>query len=192
MKTFIFIGPSGSGKGTQVKNLMEHIEKTQENKGIFYIETGAKFRDFIKGDGYANKLSDEIYKKGARQPDFLAAYQWSQVLIHGFKGERHIIFDGTPRSLAEAQILDTAIDFFKLHDVFIIYIDVKRQLSVDRLTKRGRLDDNPGEIEKRLDWYKRDVAPAVEYYRSHKTHTFIEIDGGQTEEEVWQEIKKSL
>ena len=191
-RAYIFIGPSGCGKGTQVKNLIVHIEKTQENKDVLYIETGSRFRDFIKGEKHTNKLSKKLYLDGKRQPDFLASYMWSQTLIDEFKGEKHLILDGTPRSLNEAKVLDSALNFFNFNTVTIIFLNVGRAWSRKRLSERKREDDSLEGIEKRLDWYQEDVVPAVEYYQKHKTYTFLEINGEQTIEAVWEDIKKSL
>src|SRR4051812_13328117 len=99
-QTFILIGRSGCGKGTQAKLLQEHIEKHDESKrSIYYLETGSNFREFFKGKTYSNQLAREIYEKDDRQPDFLAIWMWSNFFIKDLKGDEHLISDGTSRSL---------------------------------------------------------------------------------------------
>lgn len=192
--TFIFIGPSGSGKGTQREHLMTHLKETQENANIFFVETGQRFRDFIKGDGRANRRAREMMEEGVRAPDFLALYMWSGILLDRLNDEEeeHVIFDGTPRSKNEAIILDTALNFFERSSVFVIFIDVSRSWATERLTERQRQDDDYEGIQKRLDWYEKDVAPAVEYYRTHPTHHFIEVNGEQSREEVRHEMLRKI
>lgn len=190
--TFIFIGRSGCGKGTQADLLIEYIKKHDDSgRDIFYLETGKKFRELIKGDSYTSRLSAEIYKEAARQPDFLAVYIWSYVFVDNLNGDEHLFIDGTPRSLLETKILDTAMEFYKREDPVFIYMNVSREWSETRLRERGRLDDLKKEdIKKRLDWFDRDVMPAVEYAKESPVYRFVEINGEQTIEEVHEEIIK--
>jgi len=193
LKTFIFIGRSGCGKGTQVKLLIEHLKESKKTEKIFYLQTGQHFRDFIKEEGLANKLADEIMDSGGRQPDFLAVWIWSNAFLKNVKNEEHLIIDGTPRSLNEARILDTAMKFYKREKPTIVYIDVSREWSEERLLARGRADDLEIEdIRKRLDWFEDDVLPAVSFYRDNSDYDFIYINGEQTIEEVSKEIMKKI
>src|SRR3989344_8107590 len=107
-QTFIFIGRSGCGKGTQAELLQEYVKKYIPDVPFLYVETGEKFRNFIKGQTFASKMSFDVYTKNDRQPDFLATYMWTHILIEDFKGHEHLMFDGAPRSLTEAKVLDTA------------------------------------------------------------------------------------
>ena len=192
-KTFIFIGRSGCGKGTQVKLLQEYLAKNDSSKKpVFYLETGAQFRDFIKGQSLTSKLSNEIYKTGARQPDFLAIWIWSHLLVENLTGDEHLIIDGTPRSLDEAKVLHTAIRFYKRAKPYVIYLDVSREWSEQKLLGRGRFDDDKAEVKKRLDWYEADVAPAVEYFRKDPEVIFLDIKGGRTIQEVHQDIISAI
>lgn len=189
-RTFIFIGRSGCGKGTQAKLLQDYIENQDEHKHpFFYVETGARFRDFIKGDKLANKLSAKIYENGDRQPDFLAAWMWSNFLLEHMTGNEHLFLDGTPRSLPEAKILDTAIKFFERQKPFVIHIDISRECSTKRLIARGRSDDkSQEEIKKRLDWYDRDVVPAFGFFDESPDYNLLNINGDQPIEKVFQDI----
>ncbi len=192
-KTFIFIGRSGCGKGTQVKLLIEHLKESKETEKVFYLQTGQHFRDFVKEEGLANKLADEIMEEGGRQPDFLAVWVWSNAFLKNVKNEEHLIVDGTPRSLNEARILDTAMKFYKRKKPIVVYMDVSREWSEERLLARGRADDLEIEdIRKRLDWFEDDVLPAVSFYRDNLDYDFIFINGEQTIEEVSKEIMEKV
>ncbi len=191
-QTFIFIGRSGCGKGTQAALLMEKL-KAEDSGDIFYLETGQRFREFVKQPNYTSGLSYEIMKRGERQPDFLAAHIWSHVLIATFNGRQHLFIDGTPRSKNEAVILDTAIKFYKLNKPFVVYMDVSNEWARERLLARGRADDKGAEgVEKRLAWFERDVMPAVEYYREHPDYHFLHINGEQSIEEVHTEFLEKI
>jgi adenylate kinase family enzyme len=134
-------------------------------------------------------LAAEIYKTGSRQPDFIAVWMWSHLLVERMTGEEHLIFDGTPRSLQEAQIIDTAIDFYSRLRPHVIYLKISRETSKARMIARRRMDDiNAAEIERRLNWFESDVLPAVEYFRKYSKYNFIELDGDQSVEAVQREL----
>ena len=191
-QTFIFTGRSGCGKGTQAELLQKHLKEKDPDNEIFYIETGANFREFMKGEKYSNKLANKIYENGDRQPDFLAVWMWSHVVIEKFKGTEHLFFDGITRSLPEAEMFTTAKDFYN-RDVTVVYLNVSREWSEARLTSRGRSDDKSlEEIKKRLDWFDRDSYPAVEYFNVHKGYNLLDINGEQSVEDVHKEILSKL
>lgn len=66
-KTFILTGRSGCGKGTQAKIIEALLRKMTPDKPVFHLETGARFREFIEGQQFSNKLAKEIYEIGGRQ-----------------------------------------------------------------------------------------------------------------------------
>ncbi|MEN9649242.1 MAG: hypothetical protein RL094_209 [Candidatus Parcubacteria bacterium] len=193
-KTFILIGRSGSGKGTQAKLLREALaSKETEGRNIYYVETGARFREFIQGESYSSSLAAEINKIGARQPDFLAVWNWAHYLVHDMTGEEHLMFDGTPRSYGEAVIIDGALKFYKREKPIVVYLNVSREWSRKHLLARGRMDDKTeDEVDRRLNWFDTDVMPAVEYFKKHPEYQFVDVHGEQSIEEVHQEIIKAV
>lgn len=191
-QTFIFIGRSGCGKGTQAELIKQYFQTKDPGTPIYYLETGAEFRAFIKGDSYTSALSRKVYENDERQPDFLAIWMWSHLLVHNLKGNEHLFMDGTPRSLPETFSVLNALDFYD-RKANIIYIDVPRALSEKRLLARGRFDDTSiDKIKKRLDWFDKDVMPAVNFFRETDTHNFIEVDGDRSIEEVQKDIMSQI
>lgn len=187
-QTFILIGRSGCGKGTQGKLLETHLRSTDRGREIFYLETGAQFREFIKGSTYTSRLSKERYETNERQPDFLAVWVWSNIFVERMTGEEHLIIDGTPRSLYEAEVFDTALTFYK-RKATVIYLDVGREWAEKLLLARGRADDvNLSEIDKRMNWFEKDVRPAIEFYKNNPAYNFIHIQSERPIEEVHAEI----
>lgn len=188
-----FIGRSGCGKGTQAKKLVEDIQKADLDRKLFYVETGNRFREFVSENAHSSKLAKRVMDRSEAQPSFLAIWMWSNFLVSDFSGSEHLVFDGTPRTLIEAKALDGAREFYNWQTPIIVYLKVSRAWSRERLLSRGRKDDlRPGDIESRLDWFDRLVLPAVEYYRDNSNYRFLEINGEQEIEEVYQEILNSL
>jgi len=191
-RTFIFIGPSGCGKGTQVKLLQNYLKAQDPTCEIFYHQSGNYFREFVKGTTYAADISRNALNNGERQPDFLAMWIWSNTFITNLHGHEHLIIDGSPRSMNEQQNLDIALKFFKRAQPIVIYMKVSHDWALERMLGRakeeGRADDTKEAIEKRLAWYESDVLPVVEHYRRDRDYDFIEINGEQSIEAVHQEI----
>lgn len=191
-KTFVFVGRSGCGKGTQVELLKKYIQDKDPEREIFYLETGEHFREFVTGERYSNQLANKIYKNGDRQPDFLAIWMWSHIFLDKLKGDEHMLLDGITRSLPEATTFTTAMEFYG-REVTIVFVNVSREWSEKRLTERGRADDKSiDEIRKRLDWFDKDSYPAIEYFKSHPRYTVLDINGEQTIEQVHGEILSKI
>jgi len=189
-QTLIFIGRSGCGKGTQAHLFKNRLDRQDKDKQpILYVETGENFRQFIRSQSYSAGLSNQVYESDERQPNFLACWMWASVLIEQLKDGMHLIFDGAPRARAEAELLTTAMRFYKRETPVVIHISVSREWSEEKLLARGRSDDLTLEkIDKRLDWFDRDVVPAINYFKSDPFYRYIEIDGEQAIEKVHADI----
>ena len=191
--TFIFIGRSGCGKGTQVQLFMDKLKEVRPNEPFFYLESGKRFRDFIDERKYSSELSKAIMKSGKLQPEFLAVWAWSNLMVDNMEKGQHLILDGTPRKLREAHILETAFDFYGLKGVYVIHLDITRAESKKRLAERGRMDDiNPGEVDKRLDWFDNEVAPVIDFYINNPRYKYIHINSEQEIDVTHQEILEKL
>ena len=189
--SFIFIGRSGCGKGTQGALLMQALKDKGET--VSYIETGQEFREFAKGDNYTNIKSRQMMEQDLRQPDFLACHMWTKILTEEYNGNEHLIFDGVSRSLSEAKMLDTALHFYGFEKRYVIHLDVSREWSEKHLLARGRADDvSVDRINKRLDWFDTDVVRAIEYYRSSPEYAFISISGERPIEDVQTDLISNL
>jgi adenylate kinase len=193
-KTFLLIGRSGAGKGTQARLLNEYIKKLDaDGHQLFYVETGTRFREFINKDGYTNSLAKEIANYGGRLPDFLAIWNWADLLIPALKQDMHLIMDGTPRSLPEAEILDTAFTFYNRLNPEIIYVNVSADWGRKRLAERHRIDDSTlADIENKVRWFDLEVVPAVNYFKNNPRYNFIEINGEQSIEKVQADILSAI
>lgn len=193
LQTVIFIGRSGAGKGMQSGMLQKFLTENTPENPILYIETGDHFRRHIKDSGYTWDLARNVNDLGGRQPDFLAVWIWSHLFIEKIRGGEHIVFDGMPRSVIEANILDTALPFYGRENPTVIFLNVSQGWAEERLRGRGRADDiNDDVVARRLAFFTKDVVPAIDHYRSNPGYRFLEINGEQTPEEVFSDIRNGL
>lgn len=199
LKTFIFIGPSGCGKGTQVELLVDHYTKNGDfspEHPVLHSESGKRFRDFVTQDNFLAQEAKKALNRGERLPDSLAVWNWTGYLIENYTGSENLIFDGSPRSLLEAQSLNLMLKFLGRDKVVVIYLEVSPEESLKRLLKRageqGRADDNPEEIKRRLSWFEKDVRPALEFYQNEPGYVFLPINGEQSREKIHEDIMASI
>ncbi len=191
--TFIFIGRSGCGKGTQVKLLEGYLSKNDPSRRVLSVETGDNFRSFLSGGSYASSLAKEIYNRGELQPEFLAVYMWADFMIKNITGNEHLILDGSPRRLREAMVLDTALTFFKRQSPVIIHINVSAEWSKLRLKDRKREDDiDEKEVNRRLSWFETEVLPTIYWFRATPGYKVIDVNGEQPIPDVFNELANKV
>ncbi len=196
-KAFIMIGRSGCGKGTQANLLSEHLLKSSEPEdtgipSVLYIQSGNEFRDFMARTSYTAKLSRQVDEVGGLQPEFLAVYMWTNILVREYNGNEHLIFDGMPRKVHEAGVLHSIFEFYKISRPQVIYINVSAEWATKHLLVRGRHDDNEVDIKARLKWFDEKVMPTVEFYRTNPEYDFYEINGEQSVEDTHNELIKKV
>ena len=192
-QAFIFIGRSGSGKGTQVDLLQEYLQKNDDRK-ILHITTGQLLRDFIQRDttSYTAKLTKRVMDEAKLMPTFIPIWLWTGFLAENFTGEEHLFFDGLPRRMREVKILETAIEFYNIHKTHIVHVDISDEEARKRLLGRGRGDDTEEGIKSRLEWFKNDVEPILDFYKNHPNRDYHDINGEQSIEDVHKEIVKEV
>ena len=191
-KTFIIIGRSGCGKGTQVELLMADLKVKEPNRAIFHLETGNKFRELSKTVGYTSSLVKAVGDAGGLQPEFLAIWNWGSQFIENLREDDHLILDGLCRRLYETIILDRALPFYKRENVTVIVIDVSNDWAFKRLKARSRHDDTDQGIMNRLKWYDTEVIPSIDFFKKNSKYRVIEVNGEQSIEDVHKEISKKL
>lgn len=190
--TIIFTGRSGCGKGTQAELLDQFLKENTPEIPVIHLETGKLFREFIQGENYTHELSKKIYEHGGLQPEFLTIHLWSDFFVTNMQKNSHLIIDGTPRKLNESETIDSALRFYGRDKVNVVEINVSRQVSEERMLERKRSDDNKRDIEARLDWYDKEVVPAVDFFKNKSLYDFHEIDGERSIDDIHSDIVKTL
>ncbi len=193
-QTLIFLGPSGSGKGTQVEKVKAYLQEKDVDTPIAHLVMGDLFRSMWKGDRYSDDVSRAINIEGGLQPGFLQVALWSQFLVDNVHGNEHLIIDGSPRRVIDAELMETAFDFYKKEKPVLVFINCDLDIVKERIIERASRPEDKDEktIDSRLAWYTEFVVPAIDYFRNKEKFGFVEIDGSKTREEVFVEIKAKV
>lgn len=161
MKYVVLFGPPGSGKGTQSENIIEKY-------GFGHISTGDVLRAEMSNDTELGKVAKDYIEKGQLVPDSLIIDMLAKTL-DGFKESNGIIFDGFPRTTAQAVALKKMLQARGGDVSVMVNLIVDEQELLTRLLKRGetsgRSDDNLETIQKRIDTYNSQTAPVIDFYK---------------------------
>lgn len=210
MINYIFIGPPGSGKGTQAKLLAEKING-------YFFGMGDELRKEVKRESELGLKFKKIWDKkdGSLIPNELVSQLFQQRIKNAPK-DKVIVIDGYPRFVEQAEAFEKALPNFNYKVISII---VKPGLLVDRMSTRKicekcskvffrpddsgiticdncggklitRFEDQPDIIEKRINVYNKETKPLIEYYRNK--NMIIDINGNPPIDDVKNEIWEKL
>lgn len=191
--TIIFIGPQGSGKGTQIEKLYQVIAEKDPTRRIVDIQTGRRFRALAaKNETFADKKVSANLNSGELQPDFMVHLLWGQAMLEQLDPISHLLIDGFPRTAHQARVLDNAFTFFERGQVDVINLNTPEEVVRARMLGRARADDTPEAIEVRLRSYREDTLPVLEHYRARTNTVVHDLDGTDTIDGVHRQILDTL
>jgi adenylate kinase len=191
-QTFIFLGKSGSGKGTQIELLKEFIIKENQSLNIYSFVMGDIFRDFMKGQGCAQNKIGNIIGQGLLVPDIIANSLFVSNLLNNLKDEDYLFIDGIPRSEEQAQNVVEILKFYDRNNTIVINIEVSDEEVKKRMLLRARADDKEEAIISRLKYYNENVLPASQFLKEKSGFKYIDIDGERLIEEISLDIINKL
>ncbi len=192
-ETFIFFGIVGSGKGTQVKLLMDFL-KNKDGRELVYVGTGEIFRKIIESSAsdLDTQAVKEIVNSGRLIPDEMTNKLVLKALEAQLSPEKHLILDGYPRTVFQSEVFEKTMDSFKRENVKIIYIELSKEEAMKRNLLRGRHDDTEEGLAKRFEEYREKVIPAMDYFKDKADYKIYTINGEQSVENVHKDIIKAL
>lgn len=180
----ILFGPPGAGKGTQA-----HL--IQKEYSIPHLSTGNIFRAAIKNETPLGVKVKAILDSGALVPDKTVVDLVAEELKED-KYDKGCIFDGFPRTVAQAEAFDDILrEQDKKIDAFIL-LSVPEDELIRRILSRGegRSDDTEEKIKTRLEVYRNETEPVMNYYKEQGL--VQKIDGLGTIDEIFERIKTAL
>ncbi|MBE5023470.1 adenylate kinase [Olsenella sp. DSM 107455] len=203
----VLLGAPGAGKGTQAQKLVAEY-------GIAHISTGDLLRAAIKEGSKLGKKAKGYMDEGKLVPDELVI-DLVKERLEADDAQKGFILDGFPRNTAQAVTLDSELAAMGRTLDAALLVAVEPSVIVERLSSRRtcrscgytapagvdtcprcggemyqRDDDKPETIQHRLDVYKSQTAPLVEYYRGHSI--LKEVDGDRPVDEVYADVKVLL
>jgi len=181
LEVLIFLGPPGSGKGTQAEILTEKLN-------LNHLSIGDLLRENIEKNTELGKLASDYVRSGELVPDELIidlmdSYFTSVKNKNDISG---IILDGFPRTIKQAIALEDKIKQLNVCIKAVVNLDISDQKILNRLAGRGRDDDKPELIKNRLKVYRNQTKPLLEFY--NKRSLLDSINGDQAETDVSSEI----
>lgn len=173
MFNLVLFGPPGSGKGTQSANIIEKYK-------LVHVSTGDILRKEVADETPLGLEAKKYMDQGALVPDEVVIGMISSKLdehpdVNGF------IFDGFPRTVAQAEALDNLLDFRQHPINLVLSLKVSEEELKNRLISRGqvsgRSDDNEEVIVNRIKEYHAKTSPVADYYKSKSKLTEIQGEG---------------
>jgi adenylate kinase len=186
MLNIVLFGPPGAGKGTQSQKLIDDFK-------LVHLSTGDMLRAEKKSGSDLGQRVAAIMESGALVSDEIVIELIAKRL-DTYPDAAGFIFDGFPRTVAQAEALDQLLSEKSTAITCMISLKVPDEELVERLVKRGqesgRSDDNEETIRKRIAVYNAETLPVADYYRSQDK--LNEVDGVGSIDEISQRIGEVL
>jgi adenylate kinase len=182
----ILFGPPGAGKGTQAQRLVGE-------RGYVQLSTGDMLRAARKSGSELGNRVAAIMDAGSLVSDSIVI-ELIEEALEAHKAAPGFIFDGFPRTIAQAKALDDLLARRSQKIDQVVRLEVDEAALLTRITKRfaqsGRADDNPESFKVRLKAYFDQTAPLVPYYQAQGK--LAPVDGMAPIEQVAASIAKAL
>ena len=182
MPRLIFLGAPGAGKGTQAQTLALHWH-------IPHISTGDILRGAMKERSPLGVKAQSYVDRGELVPDQLLLDIMEERLSQP-DAQSGWILDGFPRNVNQASFLEQLLQKLTQDLARAINLDVPDEVLVSRLLSRGRADDTEEVIRRRLEVYREQTLPLIDFYRDRQQ--LMSINGNQPLEKVTADLQELL
>lgn len=173
----LIIGVAGSGKSTQSRMLAS-------KKGWVWLSMGDLLRRSLEGVVEKQMLKGKLV-------DDAVVIEILEKEIKGLDTNKEILLDGFPRSFSQMPWLLESSNNLGTPVRAVVHLSAHKDVVMERLLNRGRVDDSPEAISKRFAEYERDILPILDMLRE-KAIPIVEVNAEQSEEKVHQDIVNGL
>lgn len=187
MTNLVLFGPPGAGKGTQAEVLKKKFD-------LVHISTGDLFRSHIKNSTPLGKLAKSFMDEGKLVPDSVTI-EMLNAAVDDNKDAKGFIFDGFPRTEAQAESLDQLLESKGTEVSAMIALEVDDEVLVKRLLERGKTsgrkdDADESVIRNRIKVYYDETAILKDYYR--KQDKYYGVDGVGSVDEITDRLSNVI
>lgn len=176
----VLVGPPGAGKGTQAERLAERLE-------VPHISTGDLFRANLKAETPLGVEAKKYMDAGELVPDEVTVAMVRERFAQP-DAARGFILDGFPRTAPQAEALGTLLSDEGLALDAVVEFSIADDVVVERLLSRGRSDDTEDVIRRRLQVFRDDTSPLLEFYADK----LVSVDAVGQVDEVTERVTKAL
>ncbi len=167
MLNIVLFGAPGAGKGTQAELLLKKYD-------LVHLSTGDMLRGEIARGTERGKIAQQLIDKGQFVPDRMVV-EMVEEKIWANKSAKGFIFDGFPRTIPQAEMLDRMLAENGLHVRLMMTLDAPEDELVKRLLSRGKVSGRPDDqdesiIRNRIVVYHEKTEPLIDYYKSQSKH----------------------
>lgn len=178
----VFFGPPGAGKGTQAQKIVSDF-------GIPQISTGEILRAAVVSGTPLGKQAGPLMAAGKLVPDDLVIGIVEERLKDA-DCAKGFLLDGFPRTIPQADALTKSLGKLGKTIEHVVSLEVPDSAIHERMKGRGRADDSPETVQKRLDVFRQQTAPLKAHYE--KLGLLRTVNGVGTLEEIAARIRKSI
>ncbi len=182
MARLIFLGAPGAGKGTQAQVVANLCQ-------IPHISTGDILRSAVLGQTPLGQKAQSYMDRGELVPDQLVIDLIRERMVQ-LDCQSGWILDGFPRTVAQASFLDDLLKEINQNYDHAVNLEVPDEILIARLLNRGRKDDAEDVIRRRLQVYREQTAPLIDYYQSRQR--LVLVNGDAPQDKVTAEIKQLI
>lgn len=182
-RRIVVLGRQGAGKGTQCARLVEEF-------GIVHVSTGDMLRAAVAAGTELGQQAEAVMQAGDLVGDELMLGIVSERLAQPDIMEHGVLLDGYPRNAAQADSLEAILAEQGVELTAAINIDVPLEEVTERMMARGREDDTPESIARRLELYEEQTAPLLEWFAARDK--LVVVDGLGEEDEVFARVSGAL
>ena len=172
----VMLGGPGSGKSTYTEYLIKHFN-------ITHIYPGGMLRKEVEKGSEIGKQVKSIIDRGEFVPNQIVLDLITKKVEQSPQG---YVLDGWPRYMQQVEDMEKA----EIGYDYAVFLDVSREEVLRRLLARGRADDTEEIINNRIELYKKETGPVVEYMRNRPGFIEVKAEGGTPEETANEIIRR--